>query len=340
MPGENSELGFDLDSSMNETAGSLGLEVRGAESPAPAPTPAADESEVAATPAVAGALAETATTAAAPAVTSPPPTPGSNLERAPNGWKPDIAAAWPTLPENVRAEIHRRESDFHNGLATYREAAETGRQYQQVMAPYMGTMQQYGIDPLQQVGSLMQAHYTLALGSPQDKIALFKQIAADYQVDLSQLSGEAPYVDPAVSALQQRLQSIESVQQQSLRQAQEAQRREVQQKVEAFFSDPANKYANDCWPQIETLVRAGTPLEEAYKQAIWMNPEVRAKVIAEQEQAAKEAREKAAREAAAKAATATTSTTRVQAKGFRPTATPGSMDETLQETLKEIKSRS
>ena len=42
----------------------------------------------------------------------------------PNTWKKDVAAKWNALPPEVRAEVARREADFHKGIEQYRGAAQ------------------------------------------------------------------------------------------------------------------------------------------------------------------------------------------------------------------------
>lgn len=134
-----------------------------------------------------------------PAQTPPAATPGAVPNAAltpapepekvvrPSSWKKDMWEHWDKLPPDVAKYINQRESEFAKGVSTYRQEYENARPIMEALAPHMPLLQQHGIDPGQQVARYMHVHKTLALGSPQDKLGLFAQMAKDYQVPLEQL---------------------------------------------------------------------------------------------------------------------------------------------------------
>lgn len=261
----------------------------------------------------------------------------------PKTWRKEAAATWAALPPEAKAEILKREEDIFKGIEAYKADAGFGKSLKGVMAPYMPILQQYNIDPVAQVQQLMNAHHTLALGSPQQKAALFQQLARDYQIDLSQLQapGEAPYIDPAVKDLQTQLQAVKS----QLSSAEQARLNETKQtlekQIDAFAQDPANAHFNEVANDMAVLLEKGVckTLPEAYERAVWMNPAVRAKEVARQQA---EASKKAADEAATKAAAARKATganVRTSAKSGSAAAPLGSIDDTLAEALAAIKAR-
>lgn len=275
-------------------------------------------------------------------VTDPAAAGAAALE-PPKTWRKEAAATWAALPPEAKAEILKREEDIFKGIEAYKADAGFGKSLKGVMAPYMPILQQYNIDPVAQVQQLMNAHHTLALGTPQQKVALFQQLARDYQIDLGQLSpqGEAPYIDPAVKDLQTQLQAVKS----QLSSAEQARFTEVRQglekQIDAFAQDPANVHFNDVANDMAVLLEKGVckTLPEAYERAVWMNPAVRAKEVARQQA---EASKKAADEAAAKAAAAkkaVAANVRTSAKSGSAAAPLGSMDDTLAEALAAIKAR-
>lgn len=283
-----------------------------------------------------------------PAAPAPNPTSVPNLGPAPsprdpnappNSWTADAKAAWASLPENIRAEVHRREENFFQGLEQYRQGAEVGKQFNTVMAEYMPTLQQYGIDPFQQVAGLMKAHHTLALGAPEQKVELFRQLARDYQVDLGQLAPQdpnnAPFVDPAVEDLRKQVSALQSSLNEQQRLAMTAQRQEITRKVEEFAK--SHEDFDLLQNEISALVKSGQDLETAYNNARWMNPTTRAKMVDQQTKDALAASAKAAKEAAEKAAKA--QRPRIPAKSVSPTVAAGSLEETMMNTLKEIRAR-
>lgn len=275
-----------------------------------------------------------------PGVTPPA---GEQVPEPPKTWRKEAAAAWAQVPAEARAEILKREEDMFKGLEAYKADATFGKSLKGAMAPYLPMLQQYNIDPVQQVQALMTAHYTLATGNPAQKTAFFQQLARDYGVDLGQLAapGEAPYVDPAVKALQTELQGVKS----QLSAAEQARQLEVRQglekQIEAFAVDPANAHFNEVANDMAVLLEKGVceTLQEAYDRAVWSNPAVRAKELSRQQA---DAAKKAADEAAAKAEAARKSTAanvRTSAKSGSAAAPLGSMDDTLAETLAAIKAR-
>src|SRR6185369_6328428 len=99
------------------------------------------------------------------------------------------------------------------------------------VAPFLPQLQQNGMDPGQWVSNLGNAHYRLATGSPQDKLAMFQRLAADYQIPAQlaiqgqdgqwQLLGTLP--PPQPQAQQQRPQDIQQTVKQILQQERMAQ---------------------------------------------------------------------------------------------------------------------
>ena len=298
--------------------------------PAPAPSPAA------AAPAV-------GSPAPAPAGT-PAPAPAAELTEPPKTWRKEAAAEWAALSPTIKAEIAKREQDIFQGLEGYKSDASFGRTVQQALQPYLPTLRQYNLDPIAQVSGLMQAHFNLATGTPEAKLATFQRLAKDYNIPLEGLA-QAPedqlYVDPAVKALRSELDSVKS----NLTAAQQVSAREAEAKlvkdIEAFAADPKNPHFKDVAHDMIRLLetRAATTLQAAYEQAIWTNPAVRAKEISRQqaETASAAAAAEAAKAEAARKATGANVKPKPKSAGA---ATPlGSIDDTLAETLAAIRSR-
>lgn len=269
-----------------------------------------------------------------------PPTP-STIE-PPKTWRKEALEQWNALPEVVKAEVLKREEDIFRGLETYRADATFGKSLKSVLDPYLPILQQYNIDPAAQVANLMQAHHTLALGAPEQKVAFMRQLAQEYGIDLGELSGAgAPFVDPAVDALQKELQAVKSTL--SARERAEAQQRmqSIQTEIEQFASDPANEHFDTVANDIAALLKAGTAkdLKDAYEKAVWANPVTRAKLVAKQQaDAAAQAKAEAAKRAAA-AKSASSVVVRAKPSSASGTAPIGSMDDTMQETLAAIQAR-
>ena len=286
----------------------------------------------------AGAAAGDPPTAGTPPAKESAPAPATNALQPPKTWRPEAAAKFATLPPEVQQEVLKREEDIFKGLEGYKVDAGIGKAVKSVLDPYMPILQQAGIDPMQQISGLMHAHYTLATGSQEQKLALFQKLAQDYGVNLG---SEAPYVDPQVQALQKQLSDLQSrLNGREQHEANEA-RSKLQAEIDSFASDPAHQYFDEVANDIAGLLRSGAAkdLKDAYEKAIWANPITRAK---EQARLTADAEAKAKAEAAERAKQARKATganVKSSAKAASGTAPLGSIDDTLNAALVAIKSR-
>src|SRR5690349_4374346 len=107
----------------------------------------------------------------------------------PSTWKKEywplydkLAQGQALSPEEAKKladYTNERENQFKSGVSTYKAEADAAREIQGAMAPFMPTLQQYGIKPAQWISNLGNAHRILAEGSPQDRIRMFHQLARD-----------------------------------------------------------------------------------------------------------------------------------------------------------------
>jgi hypothetical protein len=273
---------------------------------------------------------------------STPETHPSPAASAPKTWRAEAAASWTSLPEAARAEILKREDDIFRGIEGYKADAAFGKSFKTALDPFLPTLSQHGIDPAAQVSRLMQAHHTLALGTAEQKSALFQRLASDYGVDLGQLSSEAPFVDPAVASLRAELASVKSTLSMAEQARESAATKEMEKTVSSFAADPANLHFAEVANDMAILLKSGVcgDLKSAYERAIWANPATRAKEIIRQQTESQKAldAERAAKLAEAKRSSA--ANVRTRAKQGGDTTPKGSMDETLEAAYAAITSRS
>lgn len=334
--------GFDMDGAVEQLAAGLGLEVEepppekdAAEPPAPSPSPAPVPSPA---------------PSPAPVASTPGQAPPIDLTSPPKTWRPEAQALWATLPEAARAEIHKREQDIWKGLEGYKQEVGFSRQIQQTLRPVSEQLQQLGLTPMDFVGRMTNMH--LNFSNPQvpvqQKLAWAKEMLGSYGLDFDQLlSGAgpddgAPPPDPAVKALQEKIDRLES--QLTARANTEATqiRETLKSEVDKFAADPANKYFEEVADDIVLLLRGSEgkmTLKEAYDRAVYANPVTRAK---EQERLTAEALARE-REEAKKRTQNARRATGANVNGRRhpasETTAEGSMDDTLAKTLESIKSR-
>jgi hypothetical protein len=338
-------LGFEIDTDDTDTGGGGDTPVNDdGSSPSPTPAPA---------PSPAPAEGGVPTSTPAPSATPSPgatPAPTPSATEAPKTWRPEVREKWAIVPPEVQAEILKREEDMFRGLDVYKADAESGRRFGQVFAPHMNLLKQVGADPVALTTEFMNAHILLATGTPQAKQQFMRDLMQHYGVSLdpTQSSGDAPYVDPSVSALREELNGVKSQlsarerQEHNARQADlQRQQAEWTKNLETFANDKANEYFFEVANDIAEIVRRGeTDIKKAYDMACAMNPTVRAKIIERETAQRLEAQRKADAEAAAKAKEAAAANTRVKPKQVNGgTAKKGSWEDTMEATLKEIQSR-
>lgn len=256
------------------------------------------------------------------------------------GLRKDEAEAFAQATPAVQAAFIRRSEEMHRGFEQHREKAQFGDAMIQVMQPHMQTFQQLGVQPSEAVGKLLQADHALRYGSPAQKTQFLTQIARDYGVDLGQaqeFAASQPQQNPEVDMLRNQVAQMNNWIEQN-KQAQEWQQREaLNSEIQQFASKPESKFFEEVRSEMAGLLQAGLApnLEKAYEMAIYANPVVRAKVIAEQQATAEqnriaEANRKAkdARQAAA---------VNVSRKGTLPASKPiGTMDDTIRETAARL----
>lgn len=221
----------------------------------------------------------------------------SNQSSAPPvGWTADGKQAWaalqqqignlpPEIQTSVRAlqrEAVRREEQMNAGG---RQWSEEKRRYEQVIAPVAQEAAKLGLQPDQAINALMAAHRALQQNAP----VAIARLAQQYGVDLATLASNPPAIqeqarpDPMVSQLTQHVSKLESqlsgfLQNQTLG------------VVEKFASEhPHYAAVEEDIARLIPMVQQTNPglpahevLTKAYEQAIWANPDVRAKLISEQ----------------------------------------------------------
>jgi hypothetical protein len=275
-----------------------------------------------------------------PAAAPSPPAPSPR--QYPKAWKPDYTELWNSLPEThaaIKDEALRREDDFHRGIEGYKSNAALGERFNKLLEPYAAILTQYNVNPDQLVGNLLQAQMSLALGKPEDRISLMRRLLSDYKIDPRTLVEGAPEPDAALGALHERLGSIESALTQQQAEALSNRRAAIASEVEAFAK--AHEHFAALQDEISVILQ-GNPkatLQDAYDQAVWMNPATREKVLAAKAKADADAAAEATRKHAEDAARASKGSIRTPSRSASPTAPAGTMDDTMKETLAAIHAR-
>ncbi len=306
--------------------------------------------------------------AAAGAAEDPVATPqGIDLNRAPSSWKPAAKAVWATLPEPVRAEIYRREGDFHNGNKGIKENADFGQSIKQIVEPYRHLIQAEGGTPEKAISNYFQAASVLKTGTAEQKLqtifGLDKQfdtgLNAHFQravaAEVARITGQPGqqvqpnYKDPRVDQL------VAKLEQQERERTAEAER--VSNSASGRFISSKDEKGQPLYPFVDNVIddmsarvgmlRRSNPamghdeiLKQAYDAAVWANPETRAVLIGQQQAAASQSTEKLQKVEQAKRASAVNVPKRgaipaTQSVASLKFGTPES-DESIRETLRQL----
>lgn len=316
-------------SSNVETLSESPVDTASEASPAAGGSPEASTSAEAKDSALTGEGVETPSPAPAPAAAVP-------MAEVPRTWRPEAAAEWGKLSPTVQAEILKREEDIFRGLEGYKSKVAQAQPLMEAVAPYSQILAQHNLAPAQVVQNLLQAQYQLAFGSPQQKAAMLQQIASDYGVEWGADADMMAAPDPQVQQLSQRLAQVEQARYQEIRQ-------QTSHEVDMFAAEVgqsgqlAHPYFDEVANEISGLIKSGqaTDLKTAYEKAVWLNPVTREKEV-QRLQTTAQAEAAAMAEKARKAEAANVKTV---AKAATAGSATGTIDDTLNAALKEIRSR-
>lgn len=227
--------------------------------------------------------------------------------RAPQGLKSELKGEWGKLDPKWQGEIDRLERAAKAGIERHAGMANVGQALMAEIRPYEQMIRGAGATPQQAVRELFRTEYQLRTGTPAQKAQLIYRLAQHYGIDLSGISqGQVPQVDPNVAALTQQMQSLQQQIQHQAAQRTNAESAQVTGTISEFAADPKHEHFEDVRVQMGVLIESGAAqtLDEAYEQACWANPTIRAKLIESQakEAEAKRAADERKRVEAAKAA--------------------------------------
>lgn len=225
--------------------------------------------------------------------------PTQPADAAPSSWKPDVASKWADLPAEVKAEIQRRETEYHKGIEQYKPYAQLGQEYERVVGPNVDMIKQSGVQPAQALEYLFNAHRTLTYGTPDQKREAIARIARDCQIDLKDLAPAAP-IDPQIQRLMQERQQLQQFQHETLQQQNQA----VLSQIQEFAQAPGHEHFEVVKQDMSMMLQSGMAqsLQEAYDKAVWARADLRKSLVEQQRTEAEKQATEQARKARAKSA--------------------------------------
>jgi len=276
--------------------------------------------------------------------------PERDINRAPSTWKPTARAEWEKLPPTVRAEIHRRETDFMNGQSQLLPDARFGKAVAEVVAPYRMLIEAEGGTPERAIADLMRTAALFRVGTPQQKAQALAGIAKQFNIDIGQPAAQPgqptqqAYQDPRVDGLLAHLQS-------EAQQRQAAEQRQLETTVVRWMEEkdaagnPTRPYLGDVMNEMGALVpqiRQANPsfsheqvLQQAYDRAIWGNPEIR--TLLQQQEAQRSEQTRVADNQTRVREARRAASVNVPRRASTPSpGKPGKLEETIEATAREL----
>lgn len=199
----------------------------------------------------------------------------------PAAWGRDKAELWARTPVEVQAYIAQREQQISDGFKQYEGLAEfadlaasNGGSLRQTLATVRDLDNLVTSDPVRGFAEIMGR-----IGYDPAKVARSFLGIQDDGSPAPQLP--APQLDPAIQRTIQQLQG----------EVQTLRMQPYQQQVEAFASDPANKYFDKLIGPMQAMIASerGLSLKDAYDRACWADPQVRSELLKEQQAVAAKA---------------------------------------------------
>lgn len=199
----------------------------------------------------------------------------------PSSWKKDYEEHWGRLDPTLQDYIQQREADYAKGVSTYKNQWDMAAPIMETVRQFEPLLQHHGVAPQQWISQLGNAHAKLVMGSPEQKLETFAQLANDYGVNLGQLTGQSGY-DPQFSQLAQELNQIKNQWSSFQSQQEMAEQTQLQSEIASFKDD--KPYFEEVRETMAGLLQNGmaNDLQSAYDKAIRLNDDVFQKVQSQQ----------------------------------------------------------
>lgn len=190
----------------------------------------------------------------------------------PTSWKKDYEEHWGKLDPTLQDYLIQRESEFANGVSTYKKELDHAKPFVEAMQPFLPLLQQHNIQPSQWISNLGNAHRMLAMGSPEEKQRIFAQLANDYGVQLGALTGQQ--ADPQFSMMAQELSQLKNQLHGFLSAQEQQSMASVQSEISKFAE--SHPHFEALRESMSALLQSGmaNDLQSAYDKAIRLNDEL------------------------------------------------------------------
>lgn len=211
---------------------------------------------------------------------------------APQHWAPADRERFQNLPKEAQEFVLDRhksmEADYTRKTQEIAAIRKRGEALDEVIAPYRSEFQLSGMDDTAAIRQLFSVHDYLK----RDPNNAIQWLAQTYGADLNAPQQE---VDPAVRQLEQRINQMHQEQQSTLQAQQEQQQQALVNQIKAFEEEKdeggslKHPHFQEVYDDMVALLQMGksSDLEDAYNQAVAMNPNLHQATLKQKEEQAK-----------------------------------------------------
>ena len=205
-------------------------------------------------------------------------------KRPPLSWKKDYHEVWQKADPRLQEYAFQREEQMRRGVEPLLQAKQFADSMQEVISPYMTTLNGLGMKPEQAISALLKADHTLRTSDPQTRLNYFMQLAGEYGVNLQGMpQGQQQAVDPTIFALKNELANVRGEVTTWKQQQEAAEQAVLANEIEGFAQKA--EYFEEARPEMIKLLQSGVAetLEDAYDRAIYGNRDLRERVLSAQQ---------------------------------------------------------
>lgn len=262
-------------------------------------------------------------------------------KRPPKSWKKDYHEVWATADDRLKEYAYQREEQMAAGVQPLLTKAEFADKIQSIIEPYAPLMRGLGVDASTVIREFFNADNVLRNGQPQQKLAYLVQLAQNYGINLSELTGvasQAVPIDPNYHAILNEVNKVRGEVLTWKEQQETAQNQVLMGDIQKFAQ--ANEHFETVRPTMIALLQGGQAetLDEAYKKAIRLDDNLFESEF-QAKQAKLEAEKRAAADKAAKSARAAAVSVRGSTPGSNTAPKAQNRREMLVEQFSNIDSR-
>jgi len=225
---------------------------------------------------------------------TPAPDANAPASDAPHSWSAEKKALWAGIPPEAREYIAQRETAAHEQISRMGQEVARYRPVGELLDAHQDMFDRNGFAPIDGIKKLFEAQAMLEREPVQGLVAIADQFGIDLAATFGGQGGEMGAGDPATQQilhqnriLTQRLAQFENTQKAQAERETEARRSEAKSTVEKWSEGKTHFAREDVKKLMGTLMGNGAAktLDEAYEQATYALPEVRALVLADQKKA-------------------------------------------------------